>query len=681
MSRDLLRYELLGLARDTRTIVLSVLLPVILLPILLFMMHRFGQQRLGSSSETFSYSREASSRGLEALAEDVFEKSPFQELLVPDGEKALAEGSIDVVLTVGQSETAAPELARSVESAFPDLADLVNPDKPGRPVIEIFYRGDRDRSVRAFVSAKDRLITFRHELLSAYFARQNAQVGLQLNTRDISSAQEKEARRYGPALSAFMILILLGGGSVAALDSLAGERERGTLTTLFLSSLPRTQILWTKFCAVALISILVALVQMSNLAFYVLIGWMKLPLHAGWSQGLGIAAGLTTLFLAEAIFTASMLLFISARSTSFKEAQLFFFPAFLLSFALSLSGLMPDLPSRSVVSLIPLAGPGLAIPEILASRLDLPILLLQVVVHLTAAALLLRATTAYLGREEFLGGQPEAVGQALRFEQFSGRALPFYALLAAALMVVPSNFADLSSLQGQGVFNQLILFGLCPLVLLRMYGQRVSRALPLQAVSAPIMLACLALIPLGQLAATGLSHLLGPLLPAPVKAMEEMMAFMNLEGTPHWQVYLMIGILPGIFEEISFRGVLLYALHKRFSPWTLAAVVALVFGLFHLNFFRILPTAYLGFFLGLITLGTGSILPAMLVHMGNNSLAVFAMYNDFDLEGLSSWIYGLSFLGQILLTGLVLRWGQGYPGTSWLKSSEASSTTGRLRSR
>lgn len=342
---------------------------------------------------------------------------------------------------------------------------------------------------------------------------------------------------------------------------------------------------------------------------------------------------------------------------------------------------MPDLPSRSVVSLIPLAGPGLAIPEILASRLDLPILLLQVVVHLTVAAFLLRTTTAYLGREEFLGGQPEAVGQALRFEQFSGRALPFYALLAAALMVVPSNFAGLSSLQGQGVFNQLILFGLCPLLLLRMYGQRVSRAIPLRAVSPSILLACLALIPLGQLAATGLSHLLGPLLPAPVKAMEEMMAFMNLEGTPHWQVYLMIGILPGIFEEISFRGVLLYALHKRFSPWTLAAVVALVFGMFHLNFFRILPTAYLGFFLGLITLGTGSILPAMLVHIGNNSLAVFAMYNDFDLEGLSSWIYGLSFLGQILLTGLVLRWGQGYSGTSWLKSSETSSTTGRLRSR
>ena len=216
---------------------------------------------------------------------------------------------------------------------------------------------------------------------------------------------------------------------------------------------------------------------------------------------------------------------------------------------------------------------------------------------------------------------------------------------------------------------------LCPLLLLRMFGQKISRAVPLRAVSPPIALACLALIPLGQLAATGLSHLLGPLLPAPVKAMEEMMAFLNLEGTPHWQVYLLIGILPGIFEEIAFRGVLLHALHKRFSPWTLAAVVALVFGMFHLNFFRILPTAYLGFFLGLITLGTGSLLPAMLVHVGNNSLAVFAMYHDVDLEGLSPWIYAVGFLGQVALTGLVLRWGRGYPGTVWRKPELATSTS------
>ena len=667
MNRVLLRYELLGLMRDTRTLVLSVLLPIILLPVLLFTLHSFGQRRLGGSGEDFQYGRAATSKGLEMISKSVFDNTSFREMLVENNEQMLADGTLDVLFKVGQPETVNAKLLKDIGRAFPGMVHLSNSEKPGRPVVEILYRGDRDRSVRAYLQARDRLIDFREELLAAYFQQQKAELGLKLRVRDISSAQERDARRYGPALSAFMILILLGGGSVAALDSLAGERERGTLATLFLSSLPRSQILWTKFGAVALISVAVALVQMGNLGVYVLLGWMKLPMHTGWLQGAAILASLTLLFLAESLFTAALLLHISARSGSFKEAQLFFFPAFLVAFALSLSGLMPGLPSRSVVSLIPLAGPGLLIPEILASRLDFPILLLQVVVHLLAARLMLGSTMAYVEREEFLGGQAQAVGVALRFEQFSSRALPYYAFLGACLMVVPSNFGGLSTLQGQGIFNQLILFGLGPLLLLRLYGQKIATAVPMRAVSLPIVLASLALIPLGQVAATGLSYLLGPLLPAPVKALEEMMAFLNLENTPHWQIFLLIGILPGLCEEFAFRGVLMHALHRRFAPWTLAAVVALVFGLFHLTFYRVLPTAYLGFFLGVITLATGSLIPAILVHIGNNSLAVFAMLNNQDLEGLGTLTYVSCFVGQLAATGLILRWGRGYPGTRWSK--------------
>jgi sodium transport system permease protein len=668
VNRVLLRYELLGLVRDTRTIVLSVLLPIVLLPVLLFTLHSFGQQRFGSLNDGFTYGRVGPSAGLEMLARKVFEKTSFRELEVDKQEEMLANGTLDLLLKIGEPEKKDSGLVQEIASAFPGLETLASPDKPGRPVVELLYRGDRDRSVRAFLQARDRLLTFRKDMLDTYFQRQGGEAGIELQLRDISSAQEREARRYGPALAAFMILILLGGGSVAALDSLAGERERGTLSTLFLSSLTRSEILWTKFGAVAIISVVVALIQMANLGVYVLLGWMKLPVQTSWQQGVGILSCLTVLFLAEALFTAAMLLHISARSGSFKEAQLFFFPLFLVSFALSLSGLMPGLPSRSVVSLIPLAGPGLLIPEILAWRIDLPILLLQIVVHLLAARWLLAGTIAYVAREEFLGGQAPAVGAALLFEQFSDRVLPFYAFLWAALMVVPANFAALSTLQGQGLFNQLVLFGLCPLLLLRLFGQNVSRAVPCKPVPLRILALSLVLIPLGQVAATGLSHLLAPILPPPVKALEEMMAFLDLENTPPWHIYLMIGILPGIFEELAFRGVLLHALHKRFGPWALAAVVALVFGMFHLTFYRVVPTAYLGFFLGVLTLATGSLLPAMLVHIGNNTLAVFALLNGWDLENLGTITYLAGFAGQVAVTALILKWGRGYPGTLWERS-------------
>lgn len=672
MNRVLFRYELLGLLRDTRTIVLSVLLPIVLLPLLLLAMQRAGSRGLGTGAEPFAYGRATGSSGLQPLLEAAFERAGFLEMSAELQDQELSAGSVQVFFRSGRPEKADPELARSIARAYPILRPLAAGDGAGRPVVELLYRSDRERSTRAYVAAVDRLIEYREALLEGFFAKQKARVGWKMETHDASSAQEREARRYGPALSAFMVLVLLGGGSVAALDSLAGERERGTLTTLFSSSLSRPIIIWTKFCAVSVISVVIALIQMANLGLYAWLGLMKLPASMGLGQSSLILAALTALFLAVALFTASLLLHISARSGSFKEAQLFFFPAFLISFALSLSGLMPGLGQRSAVSLVPLAGPGVMVPEVLAGRVDLPILLLQVAVHSLLAWLILRRTLAYVSREEFLGGQPPAVGAELRFEQFSGRVLPFFGLLGAALMVIPANFASLSTLQGQGVFNQMVLFGLGPLLLLWLYRQPLSKAVPLRSVSLPIVLAALALVPLGQAAATGLSYLLGPLLPPPVKAMEQMLDFLDLENTPAWQIYLLIGVLPGVFEEFAFRGVMLYALHRRIrSPWMLSAVVALVFGFFHLSFYRVAPTAYLGFFLGLLTLGTGSLLPAMLVHVGNNSFAVTAMLQGWDFEGLPGWVYVLCFAAQLLMTGLILRWGRGYPGTRWERAPQA----------
>lgn len=669
MTKILLKYELLALLRDTRTIFLSVLLPVILLPVLLFTLNRFGHRASGSLDTTYHYGRSFPSPGLEVVTDAALSSKKYRELLVDDGMSMLADGHLDILVRLKEVEKAEPELAEDIVSMFPPLEPLINKAVPARPVVEILYRSDRERSVRAYLGVSEKLQDFRDGIMSAYLKKQDADVGVDIVSQDVSSAQERAARRYGPAISSFMILMLLGGGSVAALDSLAGERERGTLSTLFVSSMERHSIARAKFCAVALISVVVAVVQILNLACYAFLGFIDWPLSVDMPSGVLAFATLLVIFGVEAIFTASLLLYISARSSSFKEAQLFFFPTFLVCFALSLAGLLPALVSRSAVSLLPLTGPAVFIPEILAGRTDLAVLLLQSGVHLLASYLLWKSTLDRMEREDFLGGQPPLHGEELKFEQFSQRALPFYALLGACLFVIPSNFEVLTTLTGQGLFNQLVLFVLGPILLLKFFGQSVKEAVPVRWVSPQILLASLLLIPLGQLAATGLSHLLGPLLPAPVKALEMMMEMLAIESTAPWLLFLLIGILPGLCEEFAFRGVLLHALHKRFSPWMLAAVVAIVFGFFHVNFFRIMPTAYLGFIMALLTLSTGSVLPAIIVHIGNNSLAVWAMLNGWDFEGMSNLVYLAGFLGQIVFVALIMKWGRGYPGTRWEKSS------------
>jgi membrane protease YdiL (CAAX protease family) len=93
-----------------------------------------------------------------------------------------------------------------------------------------------------------------------------------------------------------------------------------------------------------------------------------------------------------------------------------------------------------------------------------------------------------------------------------------------------------------------------------------------------------------------------------------------------WQLVFFLTILPGVFEELTFRGVLLHGLRKRIRRrWLLAAVIGVIFGFFHVSLFRILPTALLGFVLTYVVLLSGSIYPAMLWHTLNNALGLLPM--------------------------------------------------------
>jgi len=74
-----------------------------------------------------------------------------------------------------------------------------------------------------------------------------------------------------------------------------------------------------------------------------------------------------------------------------------------------------------------------------------------------------------------------------------------------------------------------------------------------------------------------------------------------------------------------FRGPILRGLRTRAGPVAAVALTGLLFGVFHLELSRILPTALLGILLSLVALESGSILPAMLAHFLNNaSLVVLA---------------------------------------------------------
>lgn len=93
-----------------------------------------------------------------------------------------------------------------------------------------------------------------------------------------------------------------------------------------------------------------------------------------------------------------------------------------------------------------------------------------------------------------------------------------------------------------------------------------------------------------------------------------------------------VSIIPGICEEIAFRGAAMGLLRKYGKGFAVFAV-SLVFGLAHGNIIQFIFAFMVGLVLAYITMKTNNILIAMFIHATNNGLAVIGdILNYLNLE-------------------------------------------------
>lgn len=91
--------------------------------------------------------------------------------------------------------------------------------------------------------------------------------------------------------------------------------------------------------------------------------------------------------------------------------------------------------------------------------------------------------------------------------------------------------------------------------------------------------------------------------------------------TTFWAVVFIItiGVLPGIGEELFFRGYFQRRMLQRYRPWVAIGVTSVVFGLFHITPHGIALATIIGVWLGVIAWRTNSIWPSACCHAFINS--------------------------------------------------------------
>lgn len=122
----------------------------------------------------------------------------------------------------------------------------------------------------------------------------------------------------------------------------------------------------------------------------------------------------------------------------------------------------------------------------------------------------------------------------------------------------------------------------------------------------------------------------------------------------------MLALVPGICEEILFRGYAQRQFERAAGPVGGILLSGALFGMYHLRPSQVIPLVVLGLYMAYLVWRTGSLLPAMLVHIVHNGIAVISAqfvesHPDYDMQVLEqvSVPWYLVVLGFVIVGGVL----------------------------
>ncbi|MCS7236798.1 MAG: ABC transporter permease subunit [Thermoguttaceae bacterium] len=505
-------------------------------------------------------------------------------------------------------------------------------DKPALDQPQVFYSTASDRSQVAYGRLQAVLDRWREAWRRQQLAARGVPAELlepfALKASDVAVTRGKQgAALWARLLPILLIIWAATGAFYPAIDSCAGEKERGTLETLLVSPARRGEIVLGKLLAISLFS---ALTSIANVGSMMLSGWLfleKLPQFG--PPPFALAPWLLLALLPVAVMFAAISLALSAQARSSREAQYYLMPVILITMPLVLLPTTPGVDISLGTSLIPVTGLVLVLKSFLAGQLGgewwylfpagaVTLLLCGWAIHLAvrqfeSEAVLFREAEVFSARD-LLRALRHTRGEVLR---------PAHGLVACFVIIVlklalsvraemPRDFTEFARLQ---LAAQLGVFALPALAFAMIFARRPLRALgfsrfTLRHLVAASLLALL-LQPAGAILQEGLVKLYPP--GETVGGLLRQLELFVTSG-PLWAVLFVLAILPALCEELAFRGVVLgsFVSRKRFLLGV--GLSAVVFALAHPFAVQQVSAAILGLLLGLIVITSGSIWPAVIFH-------------------------------------------------------------------
>ncbi|WP_371192870.1 ABC transporter permease subunit [Glaciecola sp. SC05] len=360
--------EILELLRDRKTLFFMVALPIVVFPLLFGGAIYFTSQAMSEAqTKTLSYAIVGKQFAPDLVSEfKTVENLDLKELPVgTDTEEqlkaAVKNGSFDFIIAIPENYSA-------------------NIENSGQIVFKIYLNDAELNSVQSRLSQI--IDTFEMQYQREAFARLGMDETQQKTLLDpmiiekvnVADEREKVGAMIGGMIPYILFLLCLQGAMLPAADIGAGEKERGTLETLLLSPISRTDIVMGKFLTIATAGGVSALVTVLSMAIWsvILSQGMAISFVSNFMASIGLLdVALVFLMLVPIVsMFAAILLSLSIYARSYKEAQGYMTPLVFVVIVPVIIAAVPGIELKGIWAWIPLTNVALAIKELIKGTMD-----------------------------------------------------------------------------------------------------------------------------------------------------------------------------------------------------------------------------------------------------------------------------------------------------------------------
>ena len=610
------RKDLVETLRDRRTVVMAFVVPALMYPLLFTLLGSVATDKRGE---------------LERTRARVAAWGPVPEAVL---EAVKREARADVVerreVPPPQAEAEARRLveAKTVHVVLLTPAGAAGPSIPIRVLADSTSVDSDAMERRVSRALQDVGAALLRERMTALGQDPAAAKPLDLREEDLADAARRGAS-FAAALLPYLLLVLVAtSGFYAALDLTAGEKERGTLQTLLTAPVRSVEIVAGKYLAVLALTLAATVCNLGSIALALARGTAALEAGARFSLGLASAGAIFVTVLPAALLIVALLMAVGVLARSYREGQSYLMPLLLLVMLAGFASFLPGAELTAGTALVPLLNVTLLVHDLLVGKAGASQVMVVWAVSLAWAALgILLAARVFQTEQVLLSGEKpwrDVFSPGVR----SGRGLtPGNAVLFAAVLLVLTFYGSALFERRMGVAalilgSQLGFFLAPSLLWCRLFRAPLAETLQLRWPTARGWLATV------LLAAGGWS--------VGAVVWEQLLRFPGARAYSDWlgellgkqgqlgvgAALLLVGLLPAVAEEVTFRGVVLAGLRRSGSRWIAVVGSALVFGLFHINPYHVVAASVVGLLLAWVALESGSIVPGMLIHLVNNGAQV-----------------------------------------------------------